>query len=199
MCTACSAAKNTTSRFEAAHAGSLTPLIGRSSELSLLARPMAENQGRRRPGHLPFRNSRRREIEAPARIESHIQHEPHVLLHYQGSPYHSQSAFFPMIEQIEQAAQLTARETDADKLAKLEAYLPRSTDSSNEPVLLIAKLLSIPLDGPGTIRPDAAADQEQDDKHARGHAAGVFRTSAPRSASSRMRTGSIHRRSSCSN
>ena len=65
------------------------------------------------------------------------------MLHHQCSPYHSQSAFFPVIEQIEQAAQLTAREADADKIAKLEAYFRRSTDSPAEPVLLIANLLSI--------------------------------------------------------
>ncbi len=73
-----------------------------------------------------------------------------------------------MIEQIEQAAQLTAREADADKLAKLEAYLPPQADGSIEPVLLIAKLLSIPLEGHlELLRPHAAANKEQDDKHAR--------------------------------
>ena len=79
-------------------------------------------------------------------LKLHIQQEPHFLLHHQGSPYHSQSALFPVIEQIEQAAQLTAREADADKLAKLKAYLPRPTVSSIDPVLLIANLLSIPLE-----------------------------------------------------
>jgi predicted ATPase len=68
------------------------------------------------------------------------------LLHHQCSPYHSQSAFFPVIEQIEQAAQLTPRDGDADKIAKLTAYLSRSTESPIEPVLLIAKLLSIPAE-----------------------------------------------------
>jgi predicted ATPase len=79
-------------------------------------------------------------------LKSHVQQEPHVLLHHQCSPYHSQSAFFPVIEQIEQAAQLTAREADAEKIAKLKAYLPRSTESPTDPVLLIAKLLSIPAE-----------------------------------------------------
>ena len=51
-----------------------------------------------------------------------------------------------MIEQIEQAAQLTPRDGDADKIAKLTAYLSRSTESPIEPVLLIAKLLSIPAE-----------------------------------------------------
>ncbi|MFY9757942.1 MAG: hypothetical protein WAK37_18535, partial [Pseudolabrys sp.] len=75
-----------------------------------------------------------------------IQLDPHVLLHHQCSPYHSQSAFFPVIEQIEQAAQLTPLDGDADKIAKLTAYLSRSIESPIEPVLLIAKLLSIPAE-----------------------------------------------------
>jgi predicted ATPase len=79
-------------------------------------------------------------------LKSHVQQEPHVLLHHQCSPYHSQSAFFPVIEQIEHAAQLTAREADADKIAKLKAYLPRLTESPIDPVLLIATLLSIPAE-----------------------------------------------------
>ena len=140
------AAKNITSRFDAAHAGSLTPLVGRSTELSLLLdrwRKVKEGDGQviilsGTPGVGKSRLLHE--------LKSHIQQEPHVLLHHQCSPYHSQSAFFPVIGQIEQAAQLTAREADADKLAKLKAYLPRSTDSSIEPVLLIAKLLSIPAE-----------------------------------------------------
>jgi predicted ATPase len=75
-------------------------------------------------------------------LRSHIQHEPHLLLHHQCSPYHSQVRF-SVIEQIEKAGQLRAREADADKIVKLKAYLPRLTNSSVEPVLLIANLLSI--------------------------------------------------------
>jgi tetratricopeptide (TPR) repeat protein len=73
------------------------------------------------------------------------------LLRYQCSPYHSQSAFFPIIEQIEQAAQLTAREADAEKIAKLQAYLPQSVNGSKEPLLLIAKLLSISTENTGEL------------------------------------------------
>jgi len=139
-------ARNTASRFEAAHAGSLTPLIGRSSELSLLLdRWQKAKEG---DGQVVFLSGipgvgKSRLLHE---LKLHIQQEPRVWLHHQGSPYHSQSAFVPVIEQIEQAAQITAREADADKLAKLKAYLPRSTDSSIDAVLLIAKLLSIPLE-----------------------------------------------------
>jgi len=139
-------AKNTANRFEAAHTGSLTPLIGRSSELSLLL----DRWQKVKAGDgqvivlsgIPGVGKSRLLHE----LKSHIQQEPHVLLHHQCSPYHSQSAFFPVIGQIEQAAQLTAREAEADKIAKLTTYLLRSTDNAKEQVLLIAKLLSIPLE-----------------------------------------------------
>jgi len=139
-------AKDTASRFEAAHVGSLTPLIGRSSELSLLLdRWQKVKEG---DGQVIFLSGipgvgKSRLLHE---LKSHIEQEPHVLLYHQCSPYHGQSAFYPVIGQIQQAAQLTAREADADKLAKLRAYLPHSTDHSIEPVLLIAKLLSIPLE-----------------------------------------------------
>ena len=137
------AAKNTASRFEAAHAGFLTPLVGRSTELSLLLdrwQKVKEGDGQViLLSGIPGVGKSRLLHEA----KLHFQQESHFLLHHQCSPYHSQSAFFPVIEQIEQAAQLTAREADVDKIAKLEAYFRRSTDSSVEPVLLIANLLSI--------------------------------------------------------
>src|SRR5262245_12859005 len=137
-------AKTTASRFEAAHTGSLTPLIGRSSELSLLLdrwQKVKEGDGQViLLSGIPGVGKSRLLHE----LKSHIQHEPHVLLHHHCSPYHSQSAFFPVIGQIEQAAQLTALESEAEKIPKLTTYLPRLADNSKAPVLLIAKLLSIP-------------------------------------------------------
>jgi class 3 adenylate cyclase/predicted ATPase len=139
-------AKNIASRFEAAHAGFLTPLIGRSTELRLLLnrwQKVKEGDGQvTLLSGIPGVGKSRLLHE----LKLHIQQGPHSLLHYQCSPYHSQSPFFPMIEQIEHAAELTARESDADKIAKLEAYLPRLKDSSVGPVPLIANLLSIPTE-----------------------------------------------------
>jgi class 3 adenylate cyclase/predicted ATPase len=136
-------AKNITSRFDAAHAGSLTSLVGRSTELSLLLdrwQKVKEGDGQViLLSGVPGVGKSRLLHELKLRF----QREPHFLLYHQCSPYHSQSAFFPVIEQIEQAAQLTTREADAEKIAKLEAYLRRSTDSQVVPVLLIANLLSI--------------------------------------------------------
>jgi class 3 adenylate cyclase len=138
--------KHTASRFEAAHAGALTPLTGRSSELNLLLdRWQKAKEGDGQVillSGIPGVGKSRLLHE----LKSHIQQEPHVLLYHQGSPYHSQSAFFPVIEQIGHAAQLVAREADADKIAKLKAYLPSTTPSSRGPLLPIAKLLSIALE-----------------------------------------------------
>ena len=137
------AAKNAASRFEAAHVGLLTPLVGRSSEMSLLIDrwdKVKEGDGQViLLSGVPGVGKSRLLHE----FKSHIQEQSHLLLHHQCSPYYSQSAFFPVIEQIEQAAQLTAREADADKIAKLQKYLPRSTDTSIEQLPLIANLLSI--------------------------------------------------------
>jgi class 3 adenylate cyclase/tetratricopeptide (TPR) repeat protein len=139
-------AKSSASRFEAAHAGSLTPLVGRSTELNLLLdrwRKAKEGDGQViLLSGIPGVGKSRLIHE----LKSHIRNEPHFLLNHQCSPYHSQSAFFPVIEQIERAARLAARESDADKLAKLKAYLPPAPGDAIEPALLIAKLLSIPTE-----------------------------------------------------
>jgi class 3 adenylate cyclase/predicted ATPase len=137
------AARSNVSRFEAAHAGSLTPLVGRSIELSLMLdrwEKVKEGDGQVvLLSGIPGVGKSRLIHE----LKSHIGNEPHVLLNHQCSPYHTQSAFFPVIEQIEQAAGLTARDTEADKLAKLDDYLRRSTDDHAESTPLIADLLSI--------------------------------------------------------
>jgi predicted ATPase len=72
--------------------------------------------------------------------------DPHTFLLYQCSPFHVNSAFYPVIDQLERSAGLE-READPDaKLDKLEASLVRSADDARERVALLAALLSLPTD-----------------------------------------------------
>ena len=139
------AARNIASRFEATHAASLTPLTGRSTELNVLLDRWAK--AKEGDGQVVLLSGipgvgKSRLIHE---LKSKIHGEPHFLLQHQCSPYHSESAFFPVIDRIEQAAHLTRRDSAENKLAKLRAYLPRAAEDSIEPALLIANLLSIPI------------------------------------------------------
>jgi class 3 adenylate cyclase/predicted ATPase len=140
------AAKTLTSRFDAAHTETLTPLVGRSTEMSmLLDRWQKSKEGDGQIillSGLPGVGKSRLIHE----LKAHIEGEPHFLLNHQCSPYHSQSAFFPIIEHIGRAAKLAPREPDSDKLAKLKAYLPIMPGDAPETLPLIANLLSISTD-----------------------------------------------------
>jgi class 3 adenylate cyclase/predicted ATPase len=139
------AAKQKASRFEAAHTSSLTPLVGRSTELSLLLdrwQKVKESDGQVvLLSGVPGVGKSRLIHE----LKSSIQDDSYFLLNYQCSPYHSQSAFFPVVEQIELAAQLAGSDLDADRLGKIQAYLSRFMPDPMEATGLIAHLLSIPV------------------------------------------------------
>jgi len=147
------AAKSIASRFETAHEESLSPLIGRAIELSLFLdrwqkAKEAEGQVILLSG-IPGVGKSRLIHE----LKSSIQHEPHFLLNYQCSSYHNQSAFYPIIEQIKQATQITDRDSNSEKLIKLNAYFTGAIDDSAELVLLVAALLSIPTENDRELSP----------------------------------------------
>jgi class 3 adenylate cyclase/predicted ATPase len=143
--------KHTATRFEAAHTSSMTPLVGRSAELGLLLdRWQKAKEGEGQVvllSGIPGVGKSRLIHE----LKESIQDAPYTLLNYQCSPYHSQSAFFPVIEQIELAAELTASDSDADKFAKIKTHLSSFTDDSTGSAPLIAHLLSIPVEDGGGL------------------------------------------------
>lgn len=158
-------AKHSATRFEAAHVSSLTPLVGRSTELNLLLdrwQKIKEADGQVvLLSGIPGVGKSRLIHE----LKSNIENEPHFLLNYQCSPYHSQSPFFPVIEQIELATQLTAADSDADKFSKVKAYLSDLMDNPAESASLIARLLSISIEdqsGLSTLTPQQIKNRTVD-------------------------------------
>jgi len=67
----------------------------------------------------------------------------HLRLRYQCSPYHSNSALYPFIAQLERAAGITSQDLPEQKLDKLEAMLALGTPHGAKATPLIAMLLSI--------------------------------------------------------
>src|ERR1700691_5570445 len=134
------------SRFEAMHASGLTPLVGREEENELLLRRWARaNNGEGQvvliSGEAGIGKSR-----LTAALLEQLTSEPHTRLRYFCSPQHTDSAFYPIIGQMERAAELTYTDTAQAKLDKLDAMLARTTTSKQD-AALFAELLSLPNDG----------------------------------------------------
>ena len=133
-------------RFEALHASSLTPLVGREEELELLLRrwsrsKIGEGQVLRLSGEAGIGKSR-----LTAALLERIADEPHTRLRYFCSPQHTNNAFYSIIGQMERAAGLAHDDTPEAKLDKLDAVLARASTSKQDSALL-AEMLSLPDDG----------------------------------------------------
>jgi predicted ATPase/class 3 adenylate cyclase len=134
------------SRFEAASARGLTPLIGREAELGLLLQrwqqaKAGEGQVFLLAGEAGIGKSRLIQT-----VLERVTEEPHVRLQYQCSPYYSHSAFYPIIAQLERGARFARDDTPAQKLDKLETLLAQGTARVAEVAPLFAALLSVPTD-----------------------------------------------------
>ena len=133
-------------RFEALHASSLTALVGREEELELLLRRWSraktgEGQVVLLSGEAGIGKSR-----LTAALLERLATEPHTRLRYFCSPQHTDSAFYPIIGQMERAAGLTHDDTPPAKLDKLDLLLA-PTSTSKQEAALFAEMLSLPNDG----------------------------------------------------
>src|SRR5882757_395369 len=139
------AASAVQSRFEAQHETSLAPLVGREEELELLLRRWNQaSQGEGRvvllTGEPGFGKSR-----LTAALQERLQSQPHIRLRYFCSRQHTDSALYPIINQLERAARLERGDAPAQKLLKLQTLLALPKQAAE--VALLADLLSVPGDG----------------------------------------------------
>ena len=132
--------------FEALHTTGLTALVGREEELELLLRRWAraktgEGQVVLLSGEPGIGKSR-----LTAALLEAVAPEPHTRLRYFCSPQHTDSAFYPIISQMERAAGLAHDDTPQAKLDKLDALLAQ-TATPTQDAALFAEMLSLPNDG----------------------------------------------------
>jgi len=132
------------SRFEATHAGGLAPLIGREHELGLVLErwsvaKRAEGQVALLAGEAGIGKSR-----VVQELCDAVGRERHFRLRYQCSPYHANTAFYPIIQRLERAADFTADDDAETRLDKLEAWLRESSNDIETDAPLFAALLSLP-------------------------------------------------------
>ena len=135
------------SRFEATATRGLTPLVGREDEVRVLLsrwRQAKDGEGQvvllsGEPGI-----GKSRLIQS---LREQLQEEPRVNLHYFCSPFYSSSALYPVLDQLERAADFRRHDPPTVKLEKLEALLGQASASPGQAAALLAPLLAIPTEG----------------------------------------------------
>jgi DNA-binding winged helix-turn-helix (wHTH) protein/predicted ATPase len=131
------------SRFEALHGSELTPLVGRDEEIDLLLRRWARAKAGDGQIILVSGEAGLGKSRITAAFEERLRAEPHLRLRYFCSPYHQDSALFPIIDQLGRAAGFAGDDPPASKLEKLEVLLARAAPP-DEDVAFLADLMSLP-------------------------------------------------------
>ena len=135
------------SRFDASRSEvASTPLLGRDEEVELLLRRWERVKAsdgqvvliRGEPGI-----GKSRLVSA---LREHLETDPHRQLRCQCSPYHMNSALFPVIAQYERSAGFARDDSPDQKLDKLESLLLGSDVQLGQTQALFAAMLSLPVD-----------------------------------------------------
>ncbi len=130
-------------RFEARQLSGITPLVGRAEELALILRrwdQVKEGEGQvvLLSGEPGIGKSRLAQV-----LSNNIIGEPYNLVRYQCSPYHTNSALYPIVEQIRRVAGFEEADDARGKLERLETSLHLAFENVSDVAPLFAALLSI--------------------------------------------------------
>jgi predicted ATPase len=138
------------SRFDALHASGLTELVGREEELELLLRRWSRAKSGQGQVVLLSGEPGIGKSRLTAALLERVASEPHTRLRYFCSPQRTDSAFFPIISQMERAAGFTHADTGQVKRDKLGAVLALASTSEQD-AALFAEMLSLPNDGHDSV------------------------------------------------
>jgi len=149
------------SRLEAASSTGWTPLVGREQEIGLLVErwtQVKEGVGQvvLLSGEAGIGKSRLVQV-----LQEHVAAEPQAwLTPCQCSPYHQNTALYPMIDLLERVAlRFEREESPQQKLSKLEGFVVQYGLPLAETVPLLAALLSLPL--PADYAPLSVSPEQQ--------------------------------------
>jgi class 3 adenylate cyclase/tetratricopeptide (TPR) repeat protein len=131
------------SRFEARSGGHLRPMVGRDQELALLLERWLQAQGGEGQCLLLVGEAGIGKSRIVRALLDAVAHSDHTNVRYQCSPYHVDSAMWPIVQQLTAAARLSADDPPAAKLDKIESLL-RHTTPLGDSAPLIASLLGVP-------------------------------------------------------
>jgi class 3 adenylate cyclase len=129
------------SRFEALRFVQ-APLVGRDEEMELLLRRWQQAQEGQGQVVLICGEPGIGKSRLTASLQERITGAPHTELSYFCSPHHSNSALYPVINQLQRAAGFRPDDTDQQRMDKLEALLAR-TDTPVDDQGLLADLMSL--------------------------------------------------------
>jgi DNA-binding response OmpR family regulator/predicted ATPase/class 3 adenylate cyclase len=133
-------------RFSSKRGPRLTQFVGRAHELQqLMAAWKNAKAGKGQvvllSGEAGIGKSRVCEV-----VLQRISAEPHMTIRYQCAPQHANSPFYPIIEQLERAAQFDPGDTPGVKLEKLKTTLFEPGGATPADIRSCATLLSIPTE-----------------------------------------------------
>ncbi len=140
----------------------LTPLIGRDRRTWLVA--AALGAGQRRHGQVVFLSGepgigKSRLVQA---FKEQLGHEGATRIEFRCSPYHQNSALYPIIEHLQRLLQFTREDLPAVKLEKLQQTLSHYRFPQADTVPFLAALLSLPY--PEDSPPITVSPQKQKEK-----------------------------------
>jgi class 3 adenylate cyclase len=139
-------ASATESRFDAYRGSALTPLVGRNEELDLLLRRWS--QAKDGEGQVVLLSGE--PGIGKSRILSTLRQRLEVqgvqALHFQCSPYYVNSAFWPLIDNLDRTLKFAREENAEAKLDKLEALVISHYGRPLADVRFVAAILSIPCE-----------------------------------------------------
>ena len=149
-------------RFEVAVGAGLTPLVGREEELGLLQRRWEHAKNGTGQVVLLSGEAGIGKSRLAQALKEQVLAESATRIEFRCSPYHQNSAFYPIIDHLQRLLQFAQNETPQAKLAKLQQVLASYRFPQADTLPLVAALLSLPH--PEGMPPLTLSPQKQKQK-----------------------------------